>query len=190
MTGVSSIGLLAAVALLAFAPTGCGGSAKEAEAPSSAGAEVERVPGVEETIAQFKAKDPGIAQLLSDSAGYLVLPTVGEGAFIIGGGHGSGEAFEAGAYIGAVSVSELSIGAQVGGQSYSELVFFRTAQDIERLKQGTFEFSAEVTAVAAKRGAAKSASFTDGVMAFVLPKKGLMAAAAVGGQKISFTPAK
>jgi lipid-binding SYLF domain-containing protein len=179
---------IAGVALIALVTVACGGSKDGAKDAQSAKAE--RNPDVNETIARFKAKDPTIEPLFGKSAGYFIVPTVGEGAFIIGGGHGKGEAFEAGAYIGQISVSEMSIGAQVGGQSYSELVFFEKEVDIRKLKEGSFAFNAEVTAIAADKGAAQNGTFKDGTMAFILPKKGLMASAAIGGQKIDFTAAK
>ena len=179
---------IAMAALIALAPLACGGSKEGAKDAQSAKAE--RNPDVKETIERFKDKDPTIAPLFAKSAGYFIVPTVGEGAFIIGGGHGKGEAFEGGTYIGNVAVSEMSIGAQVGGQSYSELVFFEKTADVQRLKEGSFAFNAEVTAVAAEKGAAKNGTFKDGTLAFILPKKGLMASAAIAGQKVDFTAVK
>jgi lipid-binding SYLF domain-containing protein len=179
---------IAGIALLALAAVACGGSKDGAKDAQSA--KLERNPDVAETVTRFKAKDPTIESLFAKSAGYFIVPTVGEGAFIIGGGHGKGEMFEGGTFIGQISVSEMSIGAQVGGQSYSELVFFEKEADVRRVKEGSFAFGAEVTAVAADKGAAQSGTFKDGTMAFVLPKKGLMASAAIGGQKIDFTAAK
>jgi lipid-binding SYLF domain-containing protein len=177
--------LCGALLLCVVAPA-CGGSQKDAKGASAP----ERVEGIQETIALFKAKDSSIEQLFSSSAGYVVIPTVGEGAFILGGAHGAGEAFEGGGYVGRVSVSEVSIGAQVGGQSYSQVVFFKTPAAFKKLKENSFQFGAEVSAVGADQGVAKNAEFKDGVATFVIPKKGLMAAAAVGGQKLSFEAAK
>jgi len=148
------------------------------------------VEGVQDTIALFKKKDSTIEQLFSSSAGYAVIPNVGEGAFILGGAHGAGEAFEGGSYVGKVSVSEVSIGAQVGGQSYSQVVFFETPEAFKKLKENSFQFAAEVSAIGVDQGVAKNAKFKDGVATFVIPKQGLMAAAAVGGQKLSFEPAQ
>src|SRR5262252_2794637 len=102
--------LCGVVVLSAVAATACGGSHKNGNDAASAPAE--RIKGIEETITLFKQKDPTIEQLFSKSAGYVVIPTVGEGAFIIGGGHGTGEAYEGGAYVGRVSISEVTVGAQ------------------------------------------------------------------------------
>jgi len=176
--------VLCAALFVCVAAPACGGSQKDAKTASAP----ERVEGVDDTIAAFKQKDSTIAQLFSSSAGYVVIPSVGKGALIVGGAHGDGEAFEGGAYVGQVSVSEVSVGAQVGGQSYSQVVFFETPVDFKRLKDNSFQFAAEVSAIGVDQGVAKNAKFKDGVATFVIPKQGLMASAAVGGQKLSFTP--
>jgi lipid-binding SYLF domain-containing protein len=186
MKKVSSRYLLCAGLLLGFVGTACGGSQKDAKEAGP----VERVKGVDETVAAFKAKHESIAKLFSTSAGYVVMPTIGEGAFIIGGGHGSGEAFEGGKYVGTVTINEVSVGAQVGGQSYSQVVFFETPVDFKRLKDNAFEFGAGVSAIAADQGVSKDGAFKDGVATFIIPKKGLMASAAVGGQHLDFEAAK
>jgi lipid-binding SYLF domain-containing protein len=176
--------LLCAALFVSVAAPACGGGQKDAKTAGAA----ERVEGVDETIALFKKKDTTIAALFSSSAGYVVIPTVGKGGLIVGGAHGNGEGFEGGAYIGAVSVSEVSIGAQVGGQSYSQVVFFETPEALQKLKDNSFQFAAEVSAIGVDQGVAKNAKFKDGVATFVIPKQGLMASAAVGGQKLSFEP--
>lgn len=178
--------LVGAVSLCVALPA-CGSNQEKPQAPLDA---TDRIKGVDDTIALFKQKDSTIEELFSRSAGYVVLPTIGEGAFIVGGGHGSGEAFEAGNYVGRVTVNEVTVGAQIGGQSYSQVVFFETPVDFKRLKDNAFTFNAEVTAIAADQGTAKNAAYKDGVATFILPKKGLMASAAVGGQKLDFRPSK
>ncbi len=176
--------LLCGALLVCVAVPACAGSQKDAKSASAA----PRVQGVDDTIALFKQKDSSIAQLFSSSAGYVVIPSVGKGALILGGAYGDGEAFERGAYVGTVSVSEVSVGAQVGGQSYSQVVFFETPAAFKRLKDNAFQFAAEVSAIGVDQGVAKNAKFKDGVATFVIPKQGLMASAAVGGQKLSFEP--
>jgi len=185
MKNASLAYLLCSALFVSIAASACGGSNQE---PKTAAAE--RVEGVDATIALFKKKDSTIAALFSSSAGYVVLPNVGKGGLIVGGAHGNGEAFEGGAYIGRVSVSEVSVGAQVGGESYSQVVFFETPEALQKLKDNSFQFAAEVSAIGVDQGVAKNAKFKDGVATFVIPKQGLMASAAVGGQKLSFEPTK
>jgi hypothetical protein len=47
-----------------------------------------------------------------------------------------------------------------------------------------------VSAVALKSGAAAAAKYTNGVAVFVYVKGGLMAEAALGGQRFTFSPAE
>lgn len=186
MKKLSGVHFVFGALLLCAAVPACGGSKKD----SNTAAAPERVEGIQDTVTLFKQKDSTIGQLFSTSAGYVVLPTVGKGGLIVGGAHGAGEAFEGGGYVGRVNLSEVSIGAQVGGQSYSQVVFFETPAAFKKLKENTFAFAAEVSAIGVDQGVAKNAKFKDGVATFVIPKQGLMAAAAVGGQKLSFEAAK
>ena len=186
MKKLSGVHFVFGAILLCTAVPACGGSQKDGKTASAP----ERVEGVQDTVALFKKKDSSIEQLFSTSAGYVVLPTVGKGGLIVGGAHGAGEAYEGGSYVGRVTVSEVSIGAQVGGQSYSQVVFFETPAAFKKLKENSFAFAAEVSAIGVDQGVAKNAKFKDGVATFVIPKEGLMAAAAVGGQKLSFEAAK
>jgi lipid-binding SYLF domain-containing protein len=141
---------------------------------------------VQSTIARFKKTDPGIERFFKESAGYVVFPTVGKMGFILAGGYGEGEVYDAGSLAGVASVSFGSVGLTAGAQEYSEIVFFKEKADVERFKQNKFEFDASASAVIWKSGADKSANYRSGVLVFVLPKGGLMAEAAVGGQKFSF----
>lgn len=109
---------------------------------------------------------------------------------IVGGASGGGRVFEQGTYIGDVHMTQATIGAQIGGESFSEVIFFETKATLDRFKQNKFEMSAGLSAVAASSGKSKDAKYADGVAVFTLAKKGLMAEASVGGQKFKFTPKK
>jgi lipid-binding SYLF domain-containing protein len=124
------------------------------------------------------------------SAGYAVFPSVGKGGFVVGGARGKGVLYEKGKAIGHATLTQASIGAQAGGQSFAEVIFFETPHALEDFKSGKFEMSADVSAVAASEGASKSAKYKNGVMVFALPKKGLMVQASVGGQKFKYEPMK
>jgi len=90
--------------------------------------------------------------------------------------------------IGQATLTQGSFGAQVGGQTFAELIIFQTPAALEDFKTGKFEMSAEVSAVAAAEGASKTADYKRGVAVFTLPKKGLMVSASIGGQKFKFEP--
>ena len=140
-------------------------------------------------IATFKS-DADLAKWFNTAYGYAVFPSITKAAVVVGGAGGGGRVFEKGTYIGDAHVSQATIGAQLGGQSFSEVIFFETKAALDRFKENKFELSAGLSAVAAAEGKSKDAKYADGVAVFTHAKKGLMAEASVGGQKFKFTPKK
>lgn len=145
---------------------------------------------VEEAIRAFKKADPGLEQTFKSAAGYAVFPNVGKGGLVFGGAHGLGYVYEADKLIGYASMSQVTFGAQIGGQEFSQVVFFETKEALAKFRQSQFSMNAQVSAVAAAEGASKNAKYVEGVMVFTRAKQGLMAEASVGGQKFKFTPAE
>jgi len=143
---------------------------------------------VEETIAKFKEADSSMKVFFDKAYGYVVFPGVGKGGFIIGGGHGTGWVYEQGTLVGRATVTQLTVGAQIGGQSYREIIFFKDKETLDTFKKGNFELSAQASAIIVKQGASKDSSYDRGVAVFTMPKKGAMAEASVGGQKFKYTP--
>jgi lipid-binding SYLF domain-containing protein len=141
-----------------------------------------------ETIAAFKKKDPKLQAFFDKAYGYAVFPTVGKGAIGIGGAHGKGVVFRGGKAIGSSSLTQVTIGFQLGGQAYSEIIFFKDKRTLDNFKAGNFELGAQASAVAATAGAAANADYEKGVAIFTMAKGGLMYEASVGGQKFSYHP--
>ena len=142
----------------------------------------------QQAVTSILSADPSVQKFIDQSPGYAIFPSVGKGGLVVGGAHGKGLLYEKGAVTGQTSMTQASIGAQAGGQSFSEIIFFQTPQAVSDFKGGKFEMSAEVSAVAVSKGAAQSADYKNGVAVFTLPKKGLMVQASVGGQKFKFEP--
>ena len=140
------------------------------------------------TIAQAKKSDPAMHKFLSDAHGYAVFPTVGKGGLVVGGAYGKGVVYQRGQTIGYCDLSQATVGAQIGGQKYSEIICFESAPALEKFKSGNFAFAAQATAVALKSGAAANAKYADGVAVFTLAEEGLMAEASLGGQKFAYQP--
>ena len=144
---------------------------------------------VTDTIELMQSRDPNLKHWFEEgSYGYAVFPSVGKGAVGIGGAYGEGEVFEQGEKIGAVTLTQGTIGLQLGGQAYSEVVFFRDRMALETFKLDTLELSAQASAVAIEAGASADADYEAGVAIFTMAKGGLMFEASVGGQKFTFTP--
>jgi len=140
----------------------------------------------EGTVRDVVETDPSMSAFLERSSGYAVFPEVGTAALVVGGAHGDGVLFEKGKAMGTTSLSQVSVGAQVGGQTYSEVVVFETPQALANFKRGKFHFSAQVSAVALKSGVAANAKYRDGVAIFTATKGGLMFEASVGTQKFTY----
>src|SRR5437868_5865824 len=76
------------------------------------------------TIKRLQSIDPGLKSLLRKAHGYAVFPAVGKAAAVIGGAYGHGVVFERGRPIGYATLAQLTIGIQLGGDTFSELIVF------------------------------------------------------------------
>jgi lipid-binding SYLF domain-containing protein len=139
-------------------------------------------------VSALRKADPGLKRFFEKSAGYAVFPDVGKGGLVVGGAGGTGFVFEKGKAVGKATLSQVSVGAQVGGQTYSEIIFFETPAALAEFKKGEWTMAAQVSAVALKSGASANADYKEGVAVFTLSKGGAMAEASVGGQKFGYKP--
>ena len=100
----------------------------------------------------------------------------------------AGPALRRGEVVGKVTLTQISIGFQVGGQKFIEAIFFDDAAAFERFVGSNYEFNAQVSAVALTDGESADAAYAQGVAVFTVALGGLMYEAAVGGQKFSYEP--
>jgi lipid-binding SYLF domain-containing protein len=150
---------------------------------------------------------PVVAPYFKKSYGYAIFPTIGKGGIGIGGAHGSGQVYVGEKLTGKTSMTQLTIGWQLGGQAYSQIIFFQDKRAYKEFTSGNFEFGAQASAVAITAGAQAQAGTTGagasaspggsagaqaettyhkGMAVFTRAKGGLMYEAAIGGQKFSF----
>jgi lipid-binding SYLF domain-containing protein len=139
-------------------------------------------------IAKFKQKDPGLAKVFASAAGYAVFPTVGKGGIGIGGARGKGWVYDHGRLIGRSTLTQVTIGFQLGGQAYSEVVFFKDQEALDNFKLGHLKLDAQASAIALTARASADLAYRNGVAIVTMAKGGLMYEASVGGQKFSFKP--
>jgi len=128
--------------------------------------------------------------LFKHSAGYVIFPNVGKGAIGVGGASGRGTVYDKGMVVGTAQMTQVTVGAQVGGQAYREVIFFENRDALDRFMQNKFEFSGQASAIAVKSGAAANANYRNGVVVFSQEKGGLMLEASLGGQKFTYKPLK
>jgi len=139
--------------------------------------------------------------------GYAVFPTIGKGGVGIGGAFGKGRVYEKGKYVGDASMTQVTVGFQLGGQAYSQIIFFQNQGAFKEFTGGNFAFGAEASAVAitaaagakanttgssagvsgTKNSAATVGAYHNGMATFTVAKGGLMYEASIGGQKFSYT---
>jgi lipid-binding SYLF domain-containing protein len=167
-----------AIALLAAA-VGCGSTKPESQtAADTLDADCKA------TIT--RGKGHGVGKWLDTAHGYVVFPEVGKAGFIVGGAHGKGQVYEQGKHVGFATIKQGTVGLQIGAQTFSELIFFKDKTALAAFREGNYELGAEATAVALEKGASAQADYSKGVAVFVFGEGGLMAGAAVGGQKFTY----
>jgi lipid-binding SYLF domain-containing protein len=154
-------------------------------------------------------KQAGESSRFFDSAyGYAVFPNIGKGGIVVGGAYGTGRVYVQGGYTGDVKMTQLTLGLQLGGQTYSQIIFFEDQRAFREFIGSNFEFGAQATAVAITAGASATATTTGssagtsggqhdadtvgryykGMAVFTVAKGGLMVEASLGGQKFEYTP--
>lgn len=182
---------LSMVLLMLTAPLGWADEGKDAEA-----------------VENFR--NAGTGNMIDSAYGYAVFPTIGKGGIGIGGAHGKGGVYRGGKRVGLTSMSQISYGLQLGGQSYSQIIFFRDERAFTDFTSGNFEFGAQASAVALTAGASaqtstggsgSASSGTDkrlntvteenyddrsGMAIFTIAKGGLMYEATLSGQKFKY----
>ena len=141
-------------------------------------------------LAKFKEKDPGFEKVFAEAHGYAVFPTVGKGAIGIGAARGKGDGFERGVLIGKTTLTQVTVGFQLGGQAYSEVILFKDKTALDDFKRGNFELNAQASAIALTARASRDIAYNRGVAIITMGKGGLMYEASVGGQKFTFKPLK
>ncbi len=158
-----------------------------------------------DTISIFK--NAGESGSFFDTAyGYAVFPTIGKGGIVVGGAYGTGRVYKKGKHVGDSSMTQVSVGFQLGGQAYSEIIFFQDQRALKEFTSGTFEFGADASVVAitasanakasttgasagasgGKRDATTVGKYNKGMATFTVAKGGLMYEAAIAGQKFSY----
>ncbi len=185
MQSIISSGLCCSLAacIASLALTGCD------SAPKTRGGQLALQSAVKSAIAQSQETDSGLTTFYRDSYGYVVFPEVGTGAFIVGGSYGDGIVFQDDNMTGYANMTQGSIGLQIGGAQFSEMIFFKDKGAYEKFIGGQWAPNANATATAISAGAAAAVNYDHGVAVFTLDPKGLMASAAIGAQRFDFTPA-
>ncbi len=139
-----------------------------------------------QAILKAKEKDPSTSVWFEEAYAYAIFPRVGKGGIGIGGAHGKGIVIHADTTVGTTSLSQVTIGFQLGAQVYSEYIMFKDKTAFDHFTRGNFEMGAQVSAVALTLGASADADYDGGVAVFTIAEGGLMYEASIGGQKFKY----
>lgn len=163
-----------------------------------------------DALSVFK-KSEVVRPFFKSAYGYAIFPTVGKAGIGIGGAYGSGKVYRRGRFTGEARLFKATIGFQLGGQAFREIIFFKDKRAYNEFTSGSFEFDASASAVAITAGAQAragtegatagasagpatgtqaKASYYKGMVVFVHTIGGLMYEAAIGGQKFTFKARK
>ena len=157
-------------------------------APTSAQGKSEIIEKSDAAVSRAKTHDMNFKNMCNDAVAYAVFPKVSKGAVGVGGAYGKGVLYEDGRAVGYCDRSQASVGAQLGGQTYTEIICFQDRDSLNKFKQGKFAFDAQASAVAVDAGASKNANYREGVAVYTTNEEGLMAEASIGGQKFTYEP--
>lgn len=153
--------------------------------------------------------EAGLGPMFESAYGYALFPTIGKGGlFIAGGAYGKGQVYDQGKVIGSTEMYQASLGFQLGGTGYSQVVFFKDKRALDEFTSGNFEFGADaqVTAITAaaeasantagssatasggKNNAVTTGVYYKGMATYTITKGGLMYEISINGQKFTFVP--
>ncbi len=141
-----------------------------------------------EVLKSMLEKTPKLESFYNESYGYVVFPKITKAGIGFGGAIGNGIVFKDNQIVGSSNLKQASIGLQLGGQQYSEIIFFKNEESFENFTNGKLKFDAQASAVALKEGASIDMAYQDDVAVFTQTKGGLMYEASLGGQHFKYTP--
>jgi lipid-binding SYLF domain-containing protein len=151
---------------------------------------------VAETMQAFRDSDPGLARFFDEACAIAVFPRVWRAGVAFGFGGGRGLLLQQGGVRGEVSQGAFSMGLQAGGQTFRQLIFFRTCEAARQFTEdgnlgalsGRVELAGRATAQAGSSGAFTDPGITPDVAVFSLSRAGLMLDLSAAGVRYRFTP--
>jgi lipid-binding SYLF domain-containing protein len=145
--------------------------------------------GVEAARDACAADIAGCEAAAEKAQGMLVFPKVTKGAIGIGGSYGEGALIVDDRTEGYYSTAAASIGLQLGGETYSQIIMFTTPEALADFRNSSgWEAGANAKVAMIDQGKAadvNSLIADNPVVAFIFGQKGLMGDLSVQGSKIT-----
>lgn len=135
---------------------------------------------------RISKKNPEIRKRLDKAHGYAVFPSVGRASLVLGGTYGRGQLYEHGEPVGFATMGQVTLGVQVGGDTFDELVVFNSREALDRFKRGRYAFTANASAVIVRAAASGTIDFEKDVVSKAFGRGGMLLEISLGAQKFSF----
>jgi len=141
---------------------------------------------VTETKAVMAKHNSNVNKMFSSAYGSAIFPKITKGGLVVGGAGGKGLVFEGNTVIGESTLMQATVGAQIGGQQYSEFILFENKAALDHFKNKKFKFAGEISAVAWDKAVSDNVDYQNGVAVYTYSNKGLMAEVSAGTQKFKY----
>lgn len=133
------------------------------------------------------AENVAAKDLAKTAKGVAIFPDIIKGGLIVGGETGDGVLRVGGDTEAYYNVSSASIGLQVGGQSYSQVLMFLTEEALASFRGSSgWEAGVDGTVAVIDKGASgdlDTSNISDPVVAFIFGEEGLMGGVSIEGSK-------
>ena len=147
----------------------------------------EKVGRAEAALEAFRT-NPKLADFFDKAAVIAVYPNALRAGGGFGGAWARGLVFQDDVPIAHGRMLQFSAGANVGGQWYRQILFFKTVEAWEAFSRAPLEFAGQANAAVVTAGLAATPSFNSEVALFTELKGGLLIEASVGAHRYGFAP--
>jgi lipid-binding SYLF domain-containing protein len=138
-------------------------------------------------VARFAARDD-LQRFFDEAYAYAIFPKVRRVALAFGGAWGKGLVIQNGKLIGRAEQRQLTLGAALGGQSHSQILFFRDAGALETFQLGRREFLGRASATGGVWSASAEPANLPEVAIFSEDGAGLMLELSAAGVRYIYKP--
>lgn len=142
---------------------------------------------VDRTLNYLFTTYPNTTDLRDKAVGMLVMPLVTKAGFGLGAAYGRGALRVQGATVDYYSAASGTVGLQIGAQQYSHVLFFMTAESLERFRRSPgWAAGADIEYALNQQGenvTAETTTTMSPVIALIFGQAGLIAGATLKGTK-------
>lgn len=144
---------------------------------------------VKAALSRFEKQVKGSSAYLKGAKGVLVMPNITKAGFVVGGKYGQGALRVGGKTVGYYSLTEGSVGWQIGAEKYDMVILFMTDEALKKFRSSKgWEAGVDAEITLIEVGADVSVETLRSqhpVAGFVFDQKGLMGGVSVKGAKFT-----